>query len=269
VSDLKSRAETARAEAGLSSADHPQLVHQVTGGHAGVAPRASAPDVEDSPIAAELDVPVHIAWSRVMGEVQWIGKTGRADKYNFRGIDAVRNAVGPALRKHGVMVFPVSTTAEYSTVSRSGGGLMTYCRATVNFAVFGPRGDRLGGDSFTIETMGEAFDTGDKSSMKAQSVAERTMYVAGLAIPTDQPAMDPEHGTQYELGEPKAPSAEEYAAAILDDTVSIQRLQQIKAELTSNRALGVTEVEPPGMDKVRLIDLVQRVGAARTRGTQV
>jgi hypothetical protein len=220
-------------------------------------------DVGDSGIPAELDVPVHIAWSRVMGDVQWIGKNSRADKYMFRGIDAVRNAVGPALRKHGVLVLPVSTKAEYSTVSRSGGGLMTYCRCTVNFAVFGPQGDRLGGPDFTIETMGEAFDTGDKSSMKAQSVAERTLYVAGLTIATDQPTADPEAGPQYELAAPARPTAAEYAAEIMDERTSIRRLQQIKAELDADPRTAHTEIEQLDGTQIELGRLVRRVGAAR------
>ena len=46
---------------------------------------------------------VHEALSKVMGEVQSVRKDGRnqAQKFNFRGIDSVVNAVGPALRKHG------------------------------------------------------------------------------------------------------------------------------------------------------------------------
>lgn len=230
-------------------------------------PQAAAPDVADSGIAADADVPVHVAWSRVMGEVQWIGK-GRSEglKYAFRGIDAVKNAVGPAIRKHGVIVVPVRTDAEYSTVSRTGGGVMTYCRATVDYAIFGPRGDRFGGESFIVQTKGEAFDTGDKASMKAQSVAERTFYVTSLAIPTDQPAMDPEHGPQYEIAGAKAPTAEEYAALILDPGATVDRLQQIKAELIADRRMGTTEVEPPGREKVRLIDLVQQVGRERVKG---
>lgn len=250
-----------RERAGASEA--PAMAMSGPPAEPNIEPAMRVVDVTDSGIPAELDVPVHVAWSRVMGEVQWIGKDGKADKYMFRGIDAVRDAVGPALRKHGVFVLPVSTKAEYSTVSRSGGGLMTYCRCTVNFAVFGPKGDRLGGPDFTIETMGEAFDTGDKSSMKAQSVAERTLYVAGLTIATNQPAADPEAGPQYELAAPPRPTAEQYAAEILDERTTVVRLQAIKAALDADRAMGATTVEGLDGQQIELGRLVRRVGAAR------
>ena len=44
----------------------------------------------------------------VMEEVGAVKKADRNDhqKFNFRGIDAVVNAVSPALRKHGVVVVP-------------------------------------------------------------------------------------------------------------------------------------------------------------------
>nr|NIR35086.1 hypothetical protein [Actinomycetota bacterium]NIS29148.1 hypothetical protein [Actinomycetota bacterium]NIU64548.1 hypothetical protein [Actinomycetota bacterium]NIW26339.1 hypothetical protein [Actinomycetota bacterium]NIX18907.1 hypothetical protein [Actinomycetota bacterium] len=49
---------------------------------------------------------VHEAVSAVMEAVQAIGKTDRNKRQNFdfRGIDTVINAVGPELRKHGVVV---------------------------------------------------------------------------------------------------------------------------------------------------------------------
>ena len=54
----------------------------------------------------------------VMREISHVGKKERnqAQGFNFRGIDAVVNAVGPALRKHGVLVAPTVISAECSTV---------------------------------------------------------------------------------------------------------------------------------------------------------
>ena len=46
------------------------------------------------------------ALSKVMGDVQAVGKESRNSQqgYAFRGVDAVMNAVGPALRRHGVVI---------------------------------------------------------------------------------------------------------------------------------------------------------------------
>ena len=234
-----------------------------------------APDVADSGIAADLDVPVHVAWSRVMGEVQWVAKADRTtsgSQYSYRGVDRVVDSVAPAIRKHGVIVMPVKVTADYTVIQTKSGSAMNYCRAKVAFAIFGPRGDVLSAPNdagvmvpLLGEAIGEGFDTGDKSSMKAQSVALREFYIKALAIPVTRPAADPERGEQHEIAGPRAPSAEEYAAEILDERTSVARLQQIKAELVADRRTATTEVEPPGREKVRLIDLVQQVGRERVR----
>jgi hypothetical protein len=130
---------------------------------------------------------VHEAWSAVMADVQGISKRERNDaqRFNFRGIDAVMNAVGPALRDHGVMVVPAAreiTTESYSTAK---GAAMRNATVLIDWTVYGP-----GGDSFTGASYGEAADAGDKAVSKAHSVAYRTFLLQALCIPTDEPDPD-------------------------------------------------------------------------------
>src|SRR6185312_6713238 len=97
----------------------------------------------------------------------------------------------PCLRKHGVIVMPVKVRAEHTVVNTTKGAAMNYTRATVSFAVMGPRGDVLSAPhpetgivgALIGEAIGEGFDSGDKSSMKAQSVAYREFLIKSLAIP--------------------------------------------------------------------------------------
>ncbi len=51
---------------------------------------------------------IQAALAAVMADVTHVGKEGKnsAQGYSFRGIDGVLNAVGPALRRHGVVVMP-------------------------------------------------------------------------------------------------------------------------------------------------------------------
>lgn len=51
---------------------------------------------------------IHEALAHVMQDVQAVrkGELNKHGGYAFRGIDAVVNAVGPALRAHGVIVAP-------------------------------------------------------------------------------------------------------------------------------------------------------------------
>lgn len=257
MSDLRSKAEAAKSAPAAAAAESVARLGKAVGV---VAPAPREFDVADSGIAADLDVPVHIAWLRVMQDVQWLRKERRGDKYMYRGIDDVMNLVGPAERKHGVFVMPTGIEPSFTTINTKSGAAMNYCRAVVHFTIYGPRGDTM-----TASVLGEGFDTGDKSGSKAQSVALRTLYLNGLAIQTNEPARDTEYGVQHEIAGPAVPTADEYAAMILDERVTLQRLQQIKDELTADRAMGAAVVEIFGGEPTRLIDLVQRVGRTKMK----
>ncbi|AYQ99057.1 ERF family ssDNA binding protein [Mycobacterium phage BaboJay] len=132
------------------------------------------------------------AWSRVMSDVQAISKDSRNEQqhFNFRGIDAVMNVVGPALRAHGVTVIPRAVeeySERYETQPRGNrpGTPMINRLVRVEFTVFGPRGDWFAGTTY-----GEAADSGDKAMSKAHSVAYRTFLLQALTIPTDEPDPD-------------------------------------------------------------------------------
>lgn len=273
MGDLRQRMAEARDRAAEAQETGKQIVETVVNGEGRI--DLPAPDVDDSGIAADLDVPVHVAWSRVMGEVQWVAKADRTTSgstYNYRGVDRVVDSVAPAIRKHGVIVMPVKVTADYTVIQTKSGSSMNYCRAKVAFAIIGPHGDVLSAPNdagilvpLLGEAIGEGFDTGDKSSMKAQSVALREFYIKALAIPVTRPAADPERGEQHEIAGPRTTSAEEYAAEIQNEATSVNRLQQIKAELFADRRMGTTEVELFSGETVRLVDLVQRVGRERVK----
>ena len=218
-------------------------------------------DVDASSVPVGMDVTVHVAWSRVMADVQAVGKGDkRADaggKYNFRGIDRVLNAVGPAFRKHGVACVPVKTAVNYDKVQTGGGKTMRICEVTVDYRVYGP-----GGDSFDMQVVGEAFDAGDKSSAKAQSVALRVALINALAIPTQDPAMDADRYS-YEIATPPPPTAEQYAAEILNEQTSMQRLYQIRGELRDHPSIGQQIVTLPDDEQIGLSALLARVGNQR------
>lgn len=129
------------------------------------------------------------AWSAVMEDVQAIKKGDRNKQqgFNFRGIDAVMNAVGPVLRKHGVTVVPTAEDIRTSSYETKGGTTMYSAVVKVRFTVHGPDGDTIEG-----ATYGEASDAGDKAVSKAHSVAYRTFLLQALTIPTDEPDPDSE-----------------------------------------------------------------------------
>jgi hypothetical protein len=226
--------------------------------------RGPVPDVADSGIEASLDVAVSVAWSRVMGEVQFVRKGSRREdfggKYNFRGIDEVLNAVGPALRKHGVTVAQTEVVPAYDVVMTGNNKAMQRCRVTVTYAIVGPRGDVY---PVPLSSVGEAFDAGDKSTPKAVSVALRSFYINNLAIPTDQPAMDPEHGTQYEIATPPPPTVDDYYREITGEHVTVTRLRAIRGELGALPAIAQAMVDTGTGEQISLLKLLTRIGAEK------
>jgi hypothetical protein len=149
-------------------------------------------------------VTVQGALAAVMADVQAVAKKDRnsAQGFNFRGIDAVVNAVGPALRAHGVVVLPNVLSLKYDTVEVGRNRTaMGHVLAHVEYVFVGPAGDVL-----ACTVYGEAMDSGDKAVPKAMSVAFRTALLQALALPTDEP--DPD-ASSYE----RAPAKPEISAA--------------------------------------------------------
>lgn len=130
---------------------------------------------------------VHEALSHVMEDVQAVrkGDLNKQQGYSFRGIDAVVNAVGPALRKHGVVVVPVAEDLKSETYTSKYDTAMRNVTVRVRWVFYGPAGD-----SIEAVTFGEAADAGDKAVAKAHSVAYRVALLQALCIPTDEPDPD-------------------------------------------------------------------------------
>ena len=165
-------------------------------------------------------ITVHEAFSAVMAEVQGIGKNDRNSQqgFNFRGIDATMNTVGPALRKHGVVIVPTAVSIEFERYTTAKGGQMRNATVHMKYTVYGPAGD-----SFTGSTYGEAADAGDKAVSKAQSVAYRTFLLQGLTVPTQE--RDPDADAHERV----APSPADEARARLLETLKFKKIAPAEA----------------------------------------
>jgi hypothetical protein len=123
-------------------------------------------------------------------------------KFNFRGIDAVINAVSPALRKHGVVVVPTVITSDYESVQvGQNRTVMGHARITITYTFYAPDGSNV---AATVSA--ESMDSGDKATAKAYSVAFRTALLQTLCLPTDE--ADPDSDT-YERSAHDAPKREQ------------------------------------------------------------
>lgn len=207
-------------------------------------------------------VPVHIAWLRVRREIRAIGKGEKYEegrtRYAYRGADTVVQYFGPVTLRHGVHVLPVKVEAEYGEKLTKAGSKMRECSVVVTWQIMGPRGDTL-----MLQTAGEALDTSDKSTTKAQTVALRTLLLTGGLIPTGE--RDPD-ADRVERGiEAPARSAESYRDELLDAKTSPGRIQQIGYEVSNARMMGARVQNETG-EWETLGDLGRRVYGERTGG---
>lgn len=257
--------ERAASMAGRSEA--PDQQEQAAGSHFPTANEAAElPPVdiaEPGPDGPE-QVPVHVAWSRVMGEIRRVTKgdrveAGNAGRYAYRGVDRALNAFGPACRLHGVLVLPVRVEPTYRDTQTSQKKASHECCVLVTYRIVGPAGDHL-----DVQSAGESMDSGDKATAKAQAVALRTLlYHAGL-VPSGDP--DPD-STIVERGEAPVRSANSYRDELIDPNTSYGRTQQIGKELRTLGMLGALVTNETG-DEETLNDLGKRMLAERSGGAK-
>lgn len=112
-----------------------------------------------------------------------ISKTSRnqAQGYNFRGIDAVYNALSPMLAANGLCILPrmLSRTCE-ERLNKSGNALF-YVTVEAEFDFVAAED----GSKHVVRTYGEAMDSGDKATNKAMSAAYKYAAMQAFAIPTE------------------------------------------------------------------------------------
>lgn len=224
------------------------------------APLADPGIPEPGPNGPE-QVPVWVAWSRVMGEVRGITKDGTygtgSTSYRFRGVDAALNSFGPACRLHGVLVLPIKTDAAYRDVKTSGGKPSRECTVTVTYKIIGPTGD-----SIEVQSAGESMDSADKGTAKALSTSLRSLLFLGGLVPTND--VDPD-ASNIERGEAPVRPAVSYVEEIAHPDTSAGRLRQIHYELRTTRQLGSLVTNEVG-DEEPVGEMVVRLGKERAAG---
>ena len=128
---------------------------------------------------------VYKAIAAVMGDLAKTGiskdQTNTFDKYKFRGIDDVYNALAPLLSKHGLVVLPrVLERVSDERVSQKGGA-MFYVTVKAEFDFVAAED----GSKHTVCAYGEAMDRGDKGTNKAMTAAYKYAMFEAFCIPTE------------------------------------------------------------------------------------
>ncbi|WP_235365999.1 ERF family protein [Proteus terrae] len=114
------------------------------------------------------------------------GSVNQQQGFMFRGIDAVYNALAPALVKHGLLILPRIIERTITERQTQRGGLLFYVVVKAEFEFVSVED----GSKHTIVTYGEAMDSGDKATNKAMSIAYKYAAFQTFCIPTEETAID-------------------------------------------------------------------------------
>jgi hypothetical protein len=160
--------------------------------------------------------------TEVMGAVRAVGKdrVNAHQGFKFRGIDAVVNAIGPALRDAGGFIVPTVTHSTHEVAQSAKGGVLNTVRLQVDYAVYGQEGDPVTGS-----VSAEAFDSGDKATAKCMSVAYRTFMLQLFCLPTDEP--DPDAST-YKLGSEDIVAGNQKARDYTAEAKGLKDIDQVR-----------------------------------------
>jgi hypothetical protein len=139
---------------------------------------------------------IHELLPKIMAEVGPVAKnqTNLFQKYKFRGIDDIYDAVQHILAKHGVSCLPSVVDSVRHERNSKDGGLLTFTCLTVDYTFYA-----LDGSFVVARTMGEAMDSSDKSTNKAMSSAQKYALIQSLCLPTSE-AKDSESESPEALG---------------------------------------------------------------------
>lgn len=126
--------------------------------------------------------------NKVMESIGAIGKESRNSSQGFmyRGIDAVMNALQPALVENKVFVVPEVLEQHREERTNAKGTTLIYSIAKIKYTFYAEDGT-----SVSATVIGEGMDSGDKSMNKAMSVAFKYAAFQVLCIPTEE-MVDPD-----------------------------------------------------------------------------
>jgi len=154
--------------------------------------------------------------------------------YQFRGIDQVYGALSPLLAKHGLCILPRVKDRQVLERQTKSGGALFYTTLVVEFDFVAAED----GSKHTVITVGEAMDSGDKSSNKAMSAAYKYAAFQTFCIPTEAdndadatthevaaaPVVDPAIETAIDLAEDMAQLTSLFKQLSVEERTAHQKL---------------------------------------------
>lgn len=141
---------------------------------------------QSSPVAADIGNLIFQKMPLILAEIGHIGKdkTNTQQKFKYRGIDDCYLAIHSLLAKHKVFmtakILEKSREERRSTRTDGTTSILAFTCLTMRYRFYAEDGSWV-----DTEAEGEGMDSGDKSSNKAMSVAQKYSLIQAFCIPTE------------------------------------------------------------------------------------
>jgi hypothetical protein len=118
-----------------------------------------------------------------MSDVEAIGKNrqNQEQRYKYRGIDDLYNALHPIFARHGVFITCDVVELHRTERTTAAGRPLNVVHGTYRVTFHAEDGSTV-----SVTTAGEAMDTSDKATNKASSAALKYALMQTLLIPTEE-----------------------------------------------------------------------------------
>lgn len=176
---------------------------------------------------------IYTAISKVMEEVGAIGKNKKniqGSGFMYRGIDDVMNALNPAMIKNKVFVAPEILEQIREERQTQKGGNLIYSILKIKYTFYTDDGS-----SVSASVIGEAFDSGDKATNKAMSIAFKYACFQVFCIPTE---------------EMREPDAEHHEVISKEEAANIKKFEADQRAKDEAERKAYDEAQKIGVQKI-------------------
>ncbi|MBP5474907.1 MAG: ERF family protein [Methanomicrobium sp.] len=187
---------------------------------------------------------IYESMAAVMEDCGAVAKDEKNQKhgYKYRGIDAVMNALNPALRKHKVFVIPEVLEQTREERESKNQGLLIYSITKVKYTFYAEDGS-----SISAVVIGEGMDSGDKSMNKAMSAAFKYACFQAFCIPTeemkDSEQDSPEPAPRRAKEKPEPKTEKERAEEVYPDrAIMIEKIKHASKPTALNKWLSAQDI---------------------------
>lgn len=158
--------------------------------------------------------------TKVMGEIGAVGKNSKntTQGFMFRGIDAVMNAINPALVKYKLFIVPEILEQSREERQSTKGGTLIYSICKVKYTFYAEDGTNI-----SSVVIGEGMDSGDKATNKAMSIAFKYARFQVFCIPTEEMADPDKESHEVIPSKITAKEAEALANVLKEKNVNIDK----------------------------------------------